>query len=66
MAELQAREPGGPVVRMGLAAGTQAWHFDFKSETNTWIAARQGDELLDTLERVVSDKLGHALSIPRA
>jgi CyaY protein len=48
-----------------LAAGTEAWHFDYQPDNESWVAKRQGDELLATLERVVSDKLGEAVSIPR-
>ena len=48
-----------------LAAGTEAWHFDFDDASRTWIAKRQGDELCSTIERVVSKKLGQTISVPR-
>ncbi len=46
-----------------LAAGTEAWHFDYDIEADAWIAKRQGDELYSTLERVVSTKLGERISL---
>ena len=41
-----------------LAANRDAWHFDHVSESESWVAAKTGDELLATVARVVSDKLG--------
>ncbi len=41
-----------------LAAGRTAWHFDWHADRGEWIAARQNDELMTTLRRVVHAKLG--------
>ena len=46
-----------------LAAGTEAWHFDFLSDQQRWVAAKQGDELRATIARVVSAKLGESVTI---
>jgi len=40
-----------------LAAGTDAWHFDYRPEQSQWIAAKNGNELFKTVERVVGEKL---------
>src|SRR5688572_8760478 len=48
-----------------MAADRSAWHFDFVEPQNQWIAAKTGDELWSTIERVVSDKLGHRVDLPR-
>ena len=49
-----------------LAAGTQAWHFDYESESKRWIAKRTDDELCATISRLVSDKIGENISISNA
>jgi CyaY protein len=41
-----------------MAAERQAWHFDFVPETKRWIAQKSGDELWDTVSRVIEKKLG--------
>jgi CyaY protein len=46
-----------------LAAGTEAWHFDYLSEEDRWVASKQGDELRATVARVVSQKLGETVQI---
>jgi CyaY protein len=48
-----------------LAAGRQAWRFDWVGQTEQWIAHRTGDELWSTVARVVSDKLGQAVELRR-
>lgn len=40
-----------------MAADRTAWHFDFVPERAAWIAAKSGDELLATVERLVANKL---------
>ncbi|TPV94512.1 MAG: iron donor protein CyaY [Myxococcales bacterium FL481] len=40
-----------------LAAGSHAWHFDYRAGEGRWIASKNGDELLSTIARVVGDKL---------
>ncbi len=46
-----------------MAAGTEAWHFDLDPATQTWIASKTGDELMRTVERTVSAKLGRPVSL---
>lgn len=46
-----------------MAAGTTAWHFDFVPERGQWIAHRTNDELMSTVARVVSDKLGSTVEL---
>ncbi len=46
-----------------LSAERSAWHFDFSRESRSWIAAKTGDELWTTLTRLVSSKLGEAVSL---
>lgn len=41
-----------------MAAERTAWHFDWDAEKNAWVAAKTGDELWETLRRVLSPKLG--------
>ena len=48
-----------------MAAERTAWHFDFDETKQTWIAAKTGDELWATLERVIGDKLGRQVVLRR-
>lgn len=50
-------------LQVWMAAGTSAWHFDFDSERGAWIAAKNGDELMSTVGRVVSEKLQTTVSL---
>ncbi len=45
-----------------LSAERAAWHFDFSPE-KVWVAAKTGDELWATVTRLVSKKLGHAVTL---
>jgi CyaY protein len=49
-----------------MAAEHSAWHFDWVAEKNAWIAAKTGDELWSTVERVVSNKLGEPVKLARS
>lgn len=49
-----------------MAAERSAWHYDWDAEKSAWIAAKTGDELWSTLERVIANKLGHAVKLERA
>ena len=49
-----------------LSAERSAWHFDFESAAQAWIAAKTGDELWATLARLVSDKLGEPVVLARS
>ncbi len=44
-----------------MAAGTTAWHFDH--EDGRWVARRTGDELMQTVARVVGEKLGARVTV---
>jgi CyaY protein len=46
-----------------LSAERSAWHFDFQGATQTWVAAKTGDELWATLTRLLTAKLGEQLSL---
>lgn len=46
-----------------MAANRNAWHFDFVSEDERWVADKTGDELYATVSRVVGDKLGTSIEI---
>jgi CyaY protein len=55
-----------------MAADRTAWHFDpvagldeARGGAARWVAAKTGDELVATLEAVVSRKLGRPFSIAR-
>jgi CyaY protein len=48
-----------------MAAERSAWHFDWAPEQSQWIALKTGDELWSTVERVLSEKLGHAIQLAR-
>lgn len=41
-----------------MAANRNAWHFDYDTSSQTWIAAKSGDELMATVSRQVGQKLG--------
>ena len=45
-----------------MAAGTTAWHFD-REDDGRWVAKRTGDELMQTVARVVGDKLGMRVAV---
>ena len=44
-----------------MAAGTTAWHFDH--EDGRWVARRTGDELMQTVAKVVGAKLGTRVAV---
>lgn len=44
-----------------MAAGTTAWHFDH--EDGKWLARRTGDELMQTVGRVVGERLGARVAV---
>ena len=46
-----------------LSAERSAWHFDYEPSSKTWVAAKSGDELWSTLNRLLSAKLGTAVSL---
>ena len=46
-----------------MAAERNAWHFDYIEDRAVWIAAKTGDELLATVERLVGKKLDAAVRL---
>lgn len=46
-----------------LSAERSAWHFDYARSSKAWIAAKSGDELWSTLNRLLSAKLGTAIKL---
>jgi CyaY protein len=48
-----------------MAAERSAWHFDWVPERAAWIAAKSGDELWATLERMLGEKLGRSVELRR-
>lgn len=46
-----------------LSAERSAWHFDYLEEPKSWVAAKTGDELWSTLNRLLSAKLGEPISL---
>ena len=46
-----------------MAAGTSAWHFDFVPDRGAWVAAKNGDELMSAVARVVGEKLGTGVEL---
>jgi len=46
-----------------LSAERSAWHFDYLPATETWVAAKTGDELWATLTRLLSAKLKQAVTL---
>jgi len=41
-----------------LAAGRTAWHFDYHDASQRWVAAKTGDELMQTVASLVGPRLG--------
>ncbi len=48
-----------------MAADRNAWHFDWLPAEQRWVAAKTGDELWATLQRVISAKLGRNVALTR-
>src|SRR5436190_13772113 len=46
-----------------LSAERSAWHFDHVESSNRWIASKSGDEMWATLSRLLSAKLGAAVTL---
>lgn len=49
-----------------MAAERQAWHFDPDLQSGRWTATKSGDELWSALERVLSKKVGRAVTLRTA
>jgi CyaY protein len=48
-----------------MAADRSAWHFDWDSAGERWVAGKSGDELWSTLSKVLEARLGHAVSLKK-
>ncbi|HYQ03632.1 MAG TPA: iron donor protein CyaY [Polyangiaceae bacterium] len=46
-----------------LSAERSAWHFDYVQSSKSWVAAKSGDEMWSTLNRLLSAKLGTAVRL---
>lgn len=46
-----------------MAAEKSAWHFDLDPAADRWIASKSGDELLQTVSRIVGSKLGREVGL---
>ena len=49
--------------QMWLAAGSRAWHFNWDTETKTWLDDKAGQELLGRIADAVSDKIGRRVEV---
>jgi CyaY protein len=49
-----------------LAAERSAWHFDWHEARAAWISSKTGEELWETLGRLVAKKLGRPVKLLRA
>jgi CyaY protein len=66
--------PGGPrfvlnshraARQIWMAADSQAWHFDPVPD-GRWVAQKSNEELWQTLERALSRRLAHAVTLQRS
>jgi CyaY protein len=48
-----------------VAAEHSAWHFDWEPKSERWIASKTGEELWSVIERAVSTRLGHSITLSR-
>lgn len=46
-----------------LSAERSAWHFDYLPSSSSWVASKSGDEMWSTLTRLLSAKLGEAVTL---
>ena len=46
-----------------LAAERSAWHFDWNEARRAWVSTRTGEELRETLGRLVAKKLGRPVDL---
>ena len=46
-----------------MAAGRNAWHFDYDPGTSRWLASKGGEELWQTLCDLLSTKLGRKVQL---
>jgi len=48
-----------------MAAERSAWHFDWDSARQAWVATKTGDELWQALGTVIGNKLGRRIELLR-
>ena len=46
-----------------LSAERSAWHVDYVPSSKSWVAAKTGDEMWATLNRLLTAKLGAAIEL---
>jgi CyaY protein len=46
-----------------MAANSRAWHFSVDPDQDRWYGDRQGEDLVQTVEQVVSEKIGYPVRI---
>jgi CyaY protein len=46
-----------------MAADRRAWHFDYDRDRSSWIASKSNEELWQTLQGVLSSKLGRPIRL---
>jgi CyaY protein len=46
-----------------MAADNAAWHFDYDETSQTWVAKKTGDELMQTVAKTVGHKLDTSISL---
>jgi CyaY protein len=51
--------------QLWLAAERSAWHFDWHEERGAWVSPRTGEELWETLGRLVASKLERPVDLGR-
>ncbi len=49
-----------------LAAERSAWHFDWDEARRAWVATKSGEELWETLGRLLREKLGRPVDLVRS
>lgn len=46
-----------------MAADNQAWHFDYVPSRQQWVASKTDDELMETVSRKVTQRIGTDISL---
>jgi CyaY protein len=51
------------VHQIWLAGASRGWHFSYGDDSGSWVASKNGDELYQTVERLVSKHLDYEFRI---
>lgn len=51
--------------QLWMAAERSAWHFDYASDADRWVAKKSGDELWSTLTSILRKKLAKNVDLVR-